>query len=75
MKNMIKNNATDYVACGEAAGKYLYGEKLFKRIMKSQRTVLISEDSPFSFIYSLLTWFRFSHFYRSTNTKSKCWQQ
>lgn len=31
MKNMIKNNATDYVACGEAAGKYLYGEKLFER--------------------------------------------
>lgn len=29
MKNIIKKYATDYVACGEAAGNYLYGEKLF----------------------------------------------
>lgn len=31
MKHMIRRYATDYLACGEEAGEYLYGKEFFRR--------------------------------------------
>lgn len=43
MRHLIIRNATDYVACGEAAGKWLFGEKVFQ---KSGKLILNGIDVP-----------------------------
>ncbi len=43
MRSIIVHCATDYVACGEAAGKWLFGEKVFN---KSGQLILNGIDVP-----------------------------
>lgn len=48
MKKIIKMYATDYVACGEKAGRYLYGDKLFE-----EKGVIVNNGIDFDkFVYN-----------------------